>query len=81
MLRKKLGIDDPVALAHEEERISKAAALAMYGDGTFDTLVPGSFAALRKIHVCLFGKIYARGIDASYAYEGYAAFRAEDLID
>lgn len=58
MLRKKLGIDDPVALAHEEERISKAAALTMYGDGTFDTLVPGSFAALRKIHVCLFGKIY-----------------------
>jgi cell filamentation protein len=25
--------------------------------------------------------LLARGIDASYAYEGYAAFRAEDLID
>jgi hypothetical protein len=35
MLRKKLGIDDPVALAHEEERISKAAALAMYGYAAF----------------------------------------------
>ena len=58
MLRKKLGIDDPVALAHEEERISKVAAVTMYCDGTFDTLVPGSFAALRKIHAFRFGKIY-----------------------
>ncbi|MBO7673580.1 MAG: Fic family protein [Atopobiaceae bacterium] len=59
MLRNKLGIDDPVTLAHEEERLSKAAALALYGDGTLDALVPGSFAALQKIHVRLFGKIYS----------------------
>ncbi len=55
-LGNKLGIADPIKLAHEEERISKTAALAMYGDGTLDDVA-----------------LLARGLDASYAYEGYGA--------
>ncbi len=61
-LRNKLDITDEVELAHEEERISKLAALALYRDGTLDTLVPGTFSALKSIHVALFGDI--RSIEA-----------------
>lgn len=57
-LNNKLGITDPVELAHEEERISKAAALALYRDGTLDALKPGTFAALQAIHRHLFGSLY-----------------------
>lgn len=129
-LRNKLDITDEIELAHEEERVSKLGALALYRDGTLDTLVPGTFSALKAIHVALFGDIYdlagrvrtvdwsrigredyllamerspvrdleikallgqalsddlhsvallARSIDASYAYEGYDAYRAEEL--
>ena len=56
-LRNKLGIADPVTLAHEEERVSKAAALDMYRDGTLDTLRPGSLSALVAIHERLFGEV------------------------
>ena len=57
-LKNKLNITDEVKLAHEEERMSKLAALALYRDGTLDTLVPGTFSALKTIHVALFGDIY-----------------------
>ena len=57
-LANRLGITDPVELAHEEERISKAAALSLYQDGTLDSLEPGTFAALSTIHTLLFGAIY-----------------------
>ena len=57
-LQNKLGITDSVELAHEEERMSKRAALALYQDGTLDALVPGSFAALSAIHLRLFGELY-----------------------
>jgi cell filamentation protein len=57
-LQNKLGIADPVELAHEEERVSKAAALEMYRDGTLDAMRPGSLAALAAIHERLFGEIY-----------------------
>lgn len=101
-LENKLGVSDDITLAHEEERISKRAALALYRDGSLDALELGTFATLVAIHEALFGEIYpfagqvrtvnlakggfrfasalARGIDASYAYEGYAAFRAEELV-
>lgn len=52
-LRNKLDITDEVELSHEEERVSKLAALALYRDGTLDTLVPGTFSALKSIHVAL----------------------------
>ena len=57
-LGNKLDITDPVALAHEEERISKAAALAMYADGTLEALEPGTLAAIVAIHERLFGGLY-----------------------
>lgn len=57
-LKNKLDITDEVGLAHEEERMSKLAALALYRDGTLDTLAPGNFSALKAIHVALFGDIY-----------------------
>ncbi|MEE1159929.1 MAG: cell filamentation protein Fic, partial [Atopobiaceae bacterium] len=57
-LQNKLGIADPVTLAHEEERVSKAAVLGMYRDGTLDTLRPGSLSALVAIHERLFAEIY-----------------------
>lgn len=57
-LKNKLNASDEVELAHEEERMSKLAALALYRDGTLDTLVPGTFSALKTIHVALFGDIY-----------------------
>jgi cell filamentation protein len=57
-LPNRLGITDDVELAHEEERISKLAALALYRDGTLDRLEPGTFETLRQIHVALFGSIY-----------------------
>ena len=57
-LANRLGITDPVELAHQEERVSKAAALSLYRNGTLEELEPGSFAALSAIHKCLFGKIY-----------------------
>ena len=38
--------------------MSKRGALALYRDGTLDTLVPGTFSALKIIHVALFGGIY-----------------------
>lgn len=57
-LQNKLGITDDVRLAHEEERISKLAALSLYRDGTLGGLEPGTFETLRQIHIALFGSIY-----------------------
>ena len=57
-LVNKLGITDPILLAHEEERISKVAALGLYRDGTLQRLPSGSFATLSAIHVRLFGDLY-----------------------
>lgn len=57
-LKNKLGISDEIQLAHEEERMSKLAALRLYRDGTLDKLVPGTFFTLKAIHVALFGDIY-----------------------
>jgi cell filamentation protein len=57
-LANKLGITDEVALAHEEERISKRAALKLYREGGLDALEPGTFDALRRIHRALFGELY-----------------------
>lgn len=52
-LRNKVDASDEVKLAHEEERMSKLAALALYRDGTLDAHVPGTFSALKVIHVAL----------------------------
>ena len=58
LLENKLGITKSVELALEEERISKTRAAEMFENGLLESLQPGSFEALRKIHEYLFSDIY-----------------------
>ena len=57
-LENKLGITDSAALAREEERLSKARAVALFETDFLSNLAPGSFDALAKIHEFLFSEIY-----------------------
>ena len=57
-LENKLGITDMAELAREEERISKKKAIELFESGYMDTLQPGTFDALAKIHSFLFDEIY-----------------------
>lgn len=58
VLDNKLGITDPVVLAHEEERISKTKALALYDGGYLEQWEPGKYITLSKIHRFLFEDVY-----------------------
>ena len=58
ILENKLNITDPAELAREEERISKKKAKEMFETGFLDSLEPGTFESLKKIHEYLFGEIY-----------------------
>ena len=44
--------------AEAEERISKKKAVALFDDGTLNTLEAGKFTSLQTIHRVLFGDIY-----------------------
>lgn len=57
-LENKLHLTNSVDLAREEERISKKKAVELFESGLLDTLQPGSFGALRRIHEYLFSEIY-----------------------
>ena len=57
-LENKLGISDSAQLAREEERISKRKAKEIYDNGALDSLTPGQFTSLEKIHRWLFSEIY-----------------------
>ncbi|RGU91354.1 cell filamentation protein Fic [Clostridium sp. AF15-17LB] len=57
-LENKLGIDDSIALAREEERISKRKAIELFEEGILETLDAGKFSALQAIHKYLFEDIY-----------------------
>lgn len=57
-LENTLGITDSLALAREEERISKQNALALFESGTLDEMAAGTSASLAAIHRALFGDIY-----------------------
>ncbi len=57
-LENKLRITDPAELAREEERISKKRAKEMFENNYLDTLNPGTFESLKKIHKYLFEDIY-----------------------
>ena len=73
-LENKLGISDPVELAHREERLSKAAALSLYRDGVLGALEPGAFATLSTIHQRLFGERIEKGSSlCARALKGLAA--------
>lgn len=58
VLDNKLNISDAVVLARTEERLSKAAAMRLYTDGSLDALTPGTLSTLQAIHRALFGEIY-----------------------
>ena len=58
VLNNKLHINDPIALAHAEERISKEKAIYLFESGTLDQLQPGTVQSLREIHRVLFEDIY-----------------------
>ena len=58
ILENKLNITNQAELAREEERISKKRAKEMFEKGYLNTLEPGTFDALKKIHKYLFEKIY-----------------------
>lgn len=57
ILENKLNITEPAELAREE-RISKTSAKEMFEKGYLNTLEPGTFETLKKIHKYLFEKIY-----------------------
>ena len=57
-LENKLGITDSARLAREEEKISKAKAKELFESGILDSLQPGTYVTLVRIHEFLFGEIY-----------------------
>ena len=57
-LENKLGITDSAQLAREEEKISKAKAKELFESGILDSLQPGTYVTLVRIHEFLFGEIY-----------------------
>lgn len=58
VLKNKLGIDNSSELAREEEKISKAKAVALYENNMVNEDEIGKFSGLAKIHEFLFGGIY-----------------------
>ncbi|WP_251159125.1 protein adenylyltransferase Fic [Caniella muris] len=57
-LENKLGIGNDLELAKQEERLTKQRALELFETGLLDTLEPGTFASLAKIHKYLFQDVY-----------------------
>lgn len=57
-LENKLGITDAIELAHSEEKISKKKAIKLFESGYLDSLEPGTYDTLLKIHKYLFEDIY-----------------------
>ena len=57
-LENKLGISSSAELADAEEKLSKKRALEIYESGFFDSLEPGTFDSLSKIHKYLFDDVY-----------------------
>ena len=57
-LENKLGITDSVELAKAEEKISKKRAIELFESGYLNSLEPGTFQSLAKIHKYLFDPIY-----------------------
>ena len=57
-LENKLGITDSAQLAREEEKISKAKAKELFESGILDSVHPGTYVTLARIHEFLFDEIY-----------------------
>lgn len=58
-LENRLGIEDDIELAREEERLTKKRALELFEDGLLDTFEVGTFVGLSKIYGYLFQDVYS----------------------
>ena len=58
VLDNKLGIDNPIELAKEEERITKIKAMKLFETGKLDSFEVGTFEGLSQINKYLFEDIY-----------------------
>lgn len=58
-LENKLGINDTLELAHEEERLTKKRALELFDKNILDSFEVGTFAGLKDIHAYLFQDVYS----------------------
>jgi len=57
-LKNKLGITDPIELAHKEEQLTKKRAQELYDKHILETFEVGTYAGLAKIHGYLFQDVY-----------------------
>lgn len=57
-LDNKLGIENDIELAREEERLTKIRALELFEGGLLDTFEVGTFRGLAQIHGYLFQDVY-----------------------
>ena len=58
ILKNKLGLDNEVELAKEEERITKLKAIELFETGKLEEFEIGTFQGLSQIHKYLFEDIY-----------------------
>ena len=58
LLKNKLGLDDELELAKEEERITKLKAIELFETRKLEEFEVGTFQGLSQIHKCLFEDIY-----------------------
>ena len=58
-LENKLGINDALELAHEEERLTKKCAFELFDKNILDSFEVGTFAGLKGIHAYLFQDVYS----------------------
>lgn len=58
ILKNKLGINDNIELAKEEERITKLKAIELFESGKLNLFEIGTFEGLAQIHKYLFDEVY-----------------------
>lgn len=58
ILKNKLGINDPLELAREEEKITKIKAKELFETGILNSFEVGTFRGLSQIHKYLFEEVY-----------------------
>ena len=58
ILKNKLGINNPLELAREEEKITKIKAKQLFEEGILDSFEVGTFKGLSEIHKYLFEEVY-----------------------
>lgn len=59
-IENKLGIDDTLKLAHEEERLTKKRAIELYDKKILDSFEIGTFAGLKDTWLFVSGRVPLR---------------------